>query len=169
MATMHVAEIKAIARLAHDNPTVCEGLFEAMQGDDRKEAVNSAWALTHLPKGDCTHIAAHREMLVELATTTPDISLRRITLALLERIPWTISDPDNVPEYYVALLDFCMEHLMLADEPYGIRALCMKMAYTLSLPYPELLAELRQSLLLIEPDNLGSGLRHTRNKILKLL
>ena len=74
-----------------------------------------------------------------------------------------------MPEYYVTLLDFCMEHMMMPDEPYGVRSLCMKLSYTLSLPYPELLEEVRQSLLLIEPSELGSGVRHTRNKILKSL
>ena len=166
MATLHIAEIKAIARRAHDNAAFREGLFETMLGDDRDEAVHAAWALTHLPKEDNNHIAVHREALTSLATTTPDTSLRRITLTLLERIDWTVADPDEVPEYYVKLLDFSMEHMMMPDEPYGVRSLCMKLAYTLSLPYPELLEELRQSLLLIEPTELGAGVRHTRNKIL---
>ena len=45
----------------------------------------------------------------------------------------------------------------------------MKLAYKISLPFPELLDELRQSLLLIEPSDLGAGVRCTRNKILKSL
>lgn len=158
-----------MAQRAHDNAAVREGLFAAMLGDDRDEAVHSAWALTHMPKTDICYIADHRVQLTNLAITTPDTSLRRITLSLLERIDWSVSDPDNVPEYYVALLDFSMEHMMMPDEPYGVRALCMKLAYTLSLPYPELLGELRQSLLLIEPTELGTGVKHTRNKILKSL
>lgn len=169
MPTLHIDDIKAIARRAHDDAAERERLFAAMRGDDREEAVHAAWALTHLPKGDNDHIARHREALTALATTTPDTSLRRISLALLERIDWTVTDPDEVPEYYVKLLDFSMEHMMMPDEPYGVRALCMKLAYTLSLPYPELLEELRQSLLLIEPTELGAGVRHTRNKILAIL
>lgn len=146
-----------------------EGLFAAMLGDDRNEAVHAAWALTHLPKTDNRHIAIHRETLTGLAVTTTDTSLRRITLTLLERIDWTLPDRDDAPEYYVALLNFSMEHMMMSDEPYGVRSLCMKLAYRLSLPYPELLDELRRSLLLIEPSELGTGVRHTRNKILKSL
>ena len=169
MSTLHINDIKAIAKQAHDSITVREGLFAAMHGDDRDEAVHSAWALTHLPKTDTPHIAKHREELTCLAITTPDTSLRRITLALLERLDWTMDDIDDVPRYYVDLLDFSMEHMMMPDEPYGVRSLCMKIAYTLSLPYPELLEELRQSLLLIEPTELGAGVRHTRNKILKSL
>lgn len=169
MATMHIAEIKTIAQKAHDNAAVRESLFDALQSGDRDEAVHAAWALTHLPKGDNKHISQHRIALVNLSTTTDDTSLRRITLALLERLDWTVDDAENVPDYYVNLLDFCFGHLMMADEPYGVRSLCMKLAYKLSLPYPDLLAELRQSLQMLEPSELGGGVRHTRNKILKSL
>lgn len=169
MATLHIGDIKAMAQRAHEDAAVRERLFAAMLDDARNEAVHSAWALTHLPKTDNPHIAAHRERLTNLAIITPDTSLRRITLSLLERIDWTVSDIDNTPDYYVSLLNFCMEHMMMPDEPYGVRSLCMKLSYTLSLPYPELLDELRRSLLLIEPSELGTGVRHTRNKILKSL
>lgn len=166
---MHIGDIKAMAQRAHEDAAVREELFETMHGDDRDEAVHSAWALTHLPKTDNIYIAAHREELVGIAITTSDISLRRITLALLERIDWKMPDPDDVPRYYVELLDFSMEHLMMQEEPYGVRSLCIKLAYTLSLPYPELLEELKRSLLMIEPSELGTGVRHTWNKILKSL
>lgn len=163
---MRIDEVKAMARRAHDDARVLEGLFEAMLGSERDEAVHAAWALTHLPKQDNGSIAKHREELAALATTTADTSLRRITLSLLERIDWELQDSDDAPESYVALLNFSMEHMMMADEPYGVRALCMKLAYTLSLPYPELLEELRRSLTMIEPAELSAGVRHTRNKIL---
>ena len=162
---MRIDEVKAMARRAHDDARVLEGLFEAMLGSERDEAVHAAWALTHLPKQDNGSIAKHREELVALATTTADTSLRRITLSLLERIDWELQYSDDAPESYVALLNFSMEHMMMGDEPYGVRALCMKLAYTLSLPYPELLEELRRSLTMIEPAELSAGVRHTRNKI----
>ena len=178
---MHVDEIKALAQHAHSDAAVCDALFEALWGDNRDDAVHSAWALTHLPKSDNDTIDAHRDALVSLAVTTPNTSLRRLTLALLERLEWTAPDDETDDEVdsesraytgacsYIQLLNFNLEHLMMPEEPYGVRALCMKLAYTLSLPYPELLAELRQSLLLIEPSELGSGVRHTRNKILEKL
>ena len=169
MATMHVDEIKAMARRAHEDALVREGLFADVFGGDRDVAVNSAWTLTHLPKDDNGFIAEHREKLVELASTTADVSLRRLTLTLLERLDWQVENIEETPEYYVALIDFCFEHLMMIEEPYGVRSLCMKLAYKLSLNYPELLDELRESLLLIEPTDLGSGVRHTRNKLLKQL
>jgi hypothetical protein len=42
----------------------------------------------------------------------------------------------------------------------------MKIAYQMCRHYQELKEELRQSLLLMEPSELGTGVRHTRNKIL---
>lgn len=169
MAAIHIDEIKAIAQRAHNDAALRESLFADMQGKEREAAVQAAWALTHLPKTDNQHIDAHREALVNIAISTPDVSLRRITLTLLERLDWQASCADETPEYYVALLDFCFEHLSLPDETYGVRSLCMKLAYKISLPFQELLDELRQSLLLIEPSDLGAGVRSTRNKILKSL
>ena len=167
---MHIGEIKTIAQRAHNSATFRKSLFEAMQCDDREEAVHAAWALTHLPSEDNCHIAKHREALVELATTTDDTSLRRISLTLLNRLEWPLPGrTDEAPQYYVTLLNYCLQHMMMPEEPYGVRSLCMKLSYTLSLPYPELLEEVRQSLLLIEPTELGSGVRHTRNKLLKSL
>lgn len=173
MATMHIDEIKMMARKAHEDAAFRDGLFATLMDGDREEAVHAAWALTHLPKTDNDFIAAHREELVGLATLTADVSLRRITLALLERCEWSLEalnvEEDDVPDYYVALLDFSMVHMMMGEEPYGVRSLCMKLAYKLSLPYPELLDELRQNLMMIEPDELGSGVKNTYYKILKLL
>ncbi len=169
MSTLHIDDIKTIAKRAHGDEAFREGLFEAMLCNNREEAVHAAWALTHLPKDDCQHIAAHRETLVQLAITTADTSLRRITLSLLEKLDWQVENTDETPEYYVALLDFSFKHMMMIEEPYGVRSLCMKLAYKLSLNYPELRDELRESLLLIEPTDLGSGVRHTHNKLLKQL
>ena len=168
MATLHIEDIRAMARLAHSDGTYREGLFASMLGDDRTEAVHAAWALTHLPKSDLVWLDGHRSELVDKAVSTADTSLRRLSLALLERLAWTTDGHvnDEPPEYYTLLLDFCFTHMMLATEPYGVRALCMKLAHKLSLPYPELLAELRQNLLLLEPSDLGPGVRHTRTKIL---
>ncbi len=167
MATIHVDEIKALARQAHTDQRKRESLFAALHSDDRKEAVQAAWVLTHLPKEDNLYIAEHREELTTLAVSTSDTSLRRITLTLLERLEWTTDG--EPPRYYMTLLDFCLDRMMLSDEPYGIRSLCMKLAYKISLPYPDLLGELRQNLMLLQPSELGRGVQNTRKNLMKLL
>lgn len=158
---MHIGDIKALAKSAHEDAEVRERLFRTMLSGEGKEASNAAWALTHLPKEDNTYM--YRAELVQLAVTTPEVPLRRLSMVLLERLEWGRDDVRT------DLLDFCLEHMMLADEPYGVKALCMKLAYQQCRHYPELCAELKQCLLLMEPSELGAGVKHTRGKILKLL
>ena len=156
-------DIKALAQSAHGDAKVREELFRTMLAGEGREAYYAAWALTHLPPSDNGCIDERREKLVQLAIHTPEVPLRRLSMVLLERIEWGVDDVRT------DLLDFCLEHMMLPDEPYGVKALCMKLAYRQCRHYPELKEELRQSLLLMDTSELGSGVKHTRNKILKLL
>ena len=160
---MHIEDIKALALSAHNDARERERLFRTMLGGKDKEAYYAAWALTHLPTSDNIYINMYRAKLVDFATATPDTSMRRLSLVLLERLEWSIDDART------DLLDFCLEHMMLPDEPYGVKALCIKLAYQQCRHYPELKAELRNALLLMEPSELGAGVKHTRGKILKLL
>ena len=160
---MHVDDIKALAHRAHEDAEERERLFGTMLSAKGREAYVAAWALTHLPVTDNKHIAAHREELVRLAISTAEVPLRRLSMALLERLEWGVDDVRT------DLLDFCLEHMMRPDEPYGVKALCMKLAYSQCRHYPELCAELKQALLLMEPSELGAGVKHTRGKLLKVL
>lgn len=160
---MHIEDIKALAQRAHKDAEERERMFGIMLSGEGREAYYAAWALTHLPAADNEYIDAHREALVQLAVNTPEVPLRRLSMVLLERLEWGIDDVRT------DLLDFCLEHMMLPDEPYGVKALCMKLAYRQCRHYPELCAELKQCLLLMEPSELGTGVKHTRGKILKLL
>ena len=160
---MHIDNIKALAKSAHEDAEVRERLFRTMLSGEGKEASNAAWALTHLPKEDNIYINMYRAELVQLALITPEVPLRRLSMVLLERLDWGRDDVRT------DLLDFCLEHMMRPDEPYGVKALCMKLAYSQCRHYPELCAELKQALLLMEPSELGAGVKHTRGKILKLL
>ena len=163
MATLHIDDIKALAKKAHDDASVREELFATAMHAVGKEASNAAWALTHLPVADNKYIDAHRDALVQLAVSTPEVPVRRLAMALLERLEWGIDDVRT------DLLDFCLEHMVRNDEPYGVRSLCMKLAYQQCRHYPELREELRQCLLLIEPSELGAGVKNTWNKTLKML
>lgn len=160
---MNIDGIKALAQRAHHDAETREQLFATALHGKGICAYHAAWALTHLPKEDNIHICKHRDELVSLALETSNISLRRLYLALLERVEWSIDDMRT------DLLDFCMEHMALPEETYGVQSLCMKLAYRQCRHYPELLDELRQVLLFMQAEGLGTGVRHTRNKILKML
>ena len=155
---MHIDDIKALAKSAHGDAGVRERLFATLLGAQTSSSAitpsHAAWALTHLPKEDNIYINMYRARLAQLAITTPEVPLRRLSMVLLERLEWGSDD---------------VRTDLLADEPYGVKALCIKLAYRQCRHYPELCAELKQSLLLLEPSELGAGVRHTRGKILKLL
>ena len=89
-------------------------LFEYVFDTDNRVARNAAWALTHKPVGELLPLP--QERLVDLTLTTPDTSLRRLTLALIER--QGIKEEDMRTD----LLDFCLRHMMLLDEPAGVQA-----------------------------------------------
>ena len=89
---MHIDDIKALAHRAHEDAEERERLFGTMLSAKGREAYVAAWALTHLPVTDNKHIAAHREELVRLAVSTPEVPLRRLSMALLERLEWGVDD-----------------------------------------------------------------------------
>lgn len=153
--------VKALAAKAQKDSTFCESLFATATADDGRCSRNSAWVLTHLPKDCNTLIESHRESLTKAVLRTSDSSLRRLLLTLMERLPW---DKEHLR---TDLLDFCLLHLVDPAEPYGVRALCAKLAWAQCRHYTELRAELHTTLTLIEPHTISPGLRNTRTKILK--
>lgn len=161
MESLHIDDVKALAMSAHGDGEVRRSLFaDALEGDGRRSA-NALWVLTHLPSQDVVFIAEHRQGLTALALEAADVTRRRLALTLLERLEWSVDQVDT------ALLDFCLAHLMDPSEAVGVRALCAKLAYRQCRHYPELLGELRQSLLMLDPALLKPGLKHVRNKILE--
>jgi len=161
MESLHIDDVKALAMSAHGDAGARRSLFaDALEGEGRASA-NALWALTHLPSQDDVFIAEHRQGLTALALEAADATRRRLALTLLERLEWSVDQVDT------ALLDFCLGHLMDPSEAVGVRALCAKLAYRQCRHYPELLGELRQSLLMLDPALLKPGLRHVRNKILE--
>ena len=161
MESLHIDDVKALAMSAHGDARARRSLFaDALEGEGRASA-NALWALTHLPSQDDVFIAEHRQGLTALSLEAADVTRRRLALTLLERLEWSVDQVDT------ALLDFCLGHLMDPSEAVGVRALCAKLAYLQCRHYPELLGELRQSLLMLDPALLKPGLRHVRNKILE--
>lgn len=160
MATMHINDVKALAHKAHTDAAIRQSMFEDVLADDGRRSSLAAWVLTHLPSDDDAFVDSHRDDLVHVALSTSDTSLRRLALTLLNRLEW--------PKEAVRtdFLDFTLEHLSSPDEPYGVRSLCIKLAFAQCVHYSELREELRQVLLMIEPSEIGSGIRNTSDKIL---
>lgn len=155
---IHVSDIKASAQKAQTDAKWRQQLFCIMAEGTSREAATAAWTLTHLPKDCNKHIENNKAMIVNVATHTDSTTIRRLALTLLERMEW--------PEGDICILDWCLEHMMIGDEPYGVRSLCIKLAHKQCRHYPELCEELRQTLMLMDPADMGPGLKHTWKKTL---
>ena len=92
---------------------------------------------------------------------TKSSTKRRIMMVLLERQPFTENG------FRADYLDFCFEHMAMLEEPYGIRAMCMKQAFVQCSLVPELLPELEATLQLMDDNFLSPGLRTAKRNILK--
>lgn len=159
---IHAEDIRIISRCMDSDDAKAE-LFALLTDPDKRTADNAAWVMSHFTKEQQMWLYDKQDLLIEEALRTDSITKRRIILSILEKQPFA---PEAIRTDF---LDFCFAQLADDEVPYGIRALCIKLAYKQSLPYPELLDELRLSLELIHPEALNPGLRCTRGKVLKAL
>ena len=98
--------------------------------------------------------------LIDQAMQTDNSSVRRLTLNIIERLE--MGEDDIRTDF----LDFCFEHMIKGDEFPGVQTLCMKLAYRMSKPYPELMDELKRALETMEIEFYKPAVKGIRNKIL---
>lgn len=153
-ARLSIDEVRSLAGRV---PT--EVLLEALYDSDSRVARNAAWALTHKPKGGICLIP--QELLINLALATPDTSLRRLVLSLIER--------QGIAKEAIRIdfLDFCLRHMVMLEEPTGVQALCMKLAHTMCSFYPELAHEFSETLSLMHAEHYKPGVKYLINKLNK--
>ncbi len=136
--------------------------------DDPAPRVNwrAAWACRHLGLRKPELLLPYREELTGKACRYTQPCIRRELLSLLYRLP--VGEP-----FPVRLFDLCLERMLAPDETVAVQALCIKMAYKLSLIQPELLPELTLYLEHADPELYPKGtvatLRKTRLLVQKKL
>lgn len=128
--------------------------------DDCLVARNAAWVMTQSTNNELLWLLSQQNDLIDLVLATENISLRRLVLNLLERMPF------NAETLRSDFLDFCLDHMQSLLDPPGVQSLCMKLAYKQCQLYPELQDELIRTLQTIEPMYYQPGLRSILNRIL---
>lgn len=137
-----------------------EELFRLLFDPDKRTSDNAAWVMSHLPKTANAWLTKRQNTLIDEVMRTESTTKKRLILNLLER---TAFRQDYIRTDF---LDFCF-NLVLSDEPVGVKTLAIKITYTQSVYYPELLEEFNTALQMMEPEVLPAALKHIRGKMLK--
>ena len=143
-----------VRKLAHEIPA--KQLYDNLFHSDSRVARNAAWVLTHKTTSEIRTLP--HDQLIDLATSTPDTSLRRLVLNLIERQP---IDKETLRTDF---LDFCLSHMVMLEEPPGVQSLCMKLAHRMCSFYPELLHEFYATLNMMQIEHYKPGLSHLIKK-----
>lgn len=130
----------------NDNSGRVDCVFNLVADDDERVGYNALWVLTHIHSAFMPAIASHRDFLINKLLRTDHTGQKRLILNLLERLPV------NKQNLRTDFLDYCLSKIN-SGEPYAIRSLCIKLAFKQCRLYPELLAEFKQVIGMIDVAN----------------
>ena len=156
-------DIEAIRVYTHgkENDACKEELYRVMMEDEGRAGGNAVWIFSHFTEEDNEWLFSKQQELINAVMRTESVTKRRIMMVLLERQTYTKEG------FRGDYLDFCLAHMAMLEEPYGVRALCMKQAFAQCCLVPELLPELKATLELMDDNYLSSGLRTAKRNLLK--
>lgn len=154
-------DINEILRLTHDSDVRKQELYDLVIGNDETIGYYATWIFTHFSSQDNKWLYKKQNELIDNVLVCKHGGKRRVMLNLLYRQPFP-----NPPR--VDFLDFCLERMMSSEELPGVKSLCMKIAYELCRPIPELVQELKTMLAMMEGD-LVPSIRAVRKNILKAI
>ena len=98
--------------------------------------------------------------LIDTALAEENPSVRRLSMNIIVRLKMEEGD------LRTDFLDFCLDHMQNPDEYPGIQSLSLKLAYKMCLFYPELMDELRRTLMAMDMEYFSPALGSVRNRIL---
>lgn len=154
-------DINEILRLTHDSDSRKQELYNLVIGEDEIIGYHAAWIFTHFSSQNNEWLYNKQDQLINEILVCKHGGKRRVMLNLLYRQPFP-----NPPR--VDFLDFCLERMMSSEELPGVKSLCMKIAYELCRPIPELVQELKTMLAMMEGD-LVPSIQAVRKNILKAI
>ncbi len=131
-----------------------------MHDEDYHVARNALWSMTKATDNELSQLQPIYNELIDLAMTTKNSSVCRLTLNIIERLQM---EEDDLRSDF---LDFCLERMTDMEELPGIQSLAMKLAHRMCKFYPELMDELIRTLKAMEMDFYKPAVKSVRNKIL---
>ena len=138
-----------------------EELYRLTLDDNERIATNALWCFTNFSLADNEWLYAKHDELIDRAIKEKNITKLRLLLSLLLRQPF---EEDTLRSDFI---DFCEQKITACAYPYAIRALSIKLAYEQMKFYPELLAELKSTLDMLEQEPLSPGLVSAKRQVMK--
>ena len=130
-----------------------------MHDEDYQVARNALWSLTKASDEELSQLQPILHELIDLALTSSNSSVRRLSLNIIERLDMTEED------LRTDFLDFCLDHMADVNEYPGIQSLCMKLAHRMAGFYPELKEELLRTIDAMELDYYKPAVRSVVKRI----
>lgn len=152
-------DIHDITYLTQGDNVRKQELYDLLFDQDDRLAYQAAWIMTHFSVKENEWLHNKQNELIDEVLVCTHTGKRRLILALLYKQP-TVSPPR------VDLLNFCLDHMLSKKEPFGVQSLCIKLAYKLCRPIPELTQELKRTLEMME-DTLSPAIQIAKKNILK--
>ena len=144
-----------------ENDSRKEELYRLTFDKDERVAVNALWVFSHFDSINNEWLYTKHDDLIDRVLIEPTATKRRLMLGLLLRQPF---EENSLRSDFI---DFCVSKITACAQPYAIRALCIKLAYGQMKYYPELLAELKMALGMLEQEVLSPGLMSAKRQIMK--
>lgn len=153
--------INEVLLLTHRDDKRKQELYDLAVNMDDAIGYNAAWILTHFSEQDNKWLYNKYNELIDYVIVSQHEGKRRCILTLIYKQPFT--NPLRVD-----FLDFCLERIITVKELAGVQSLCIKIAYELCRPFPELIQELKSILEMMEGD-LSPAILNVRKSILKAI
>ena len=138
-----------------------EELYQLTFDEDERVAFNALHVLSHFDLANNEWLYSKHDELIDRVMKEEHVGKRRLMLNLLLRQPF---EEESLRSDFI---DFCIGKITACSQPYAIRAYCIKLAYEQTKYYPELLAELKMALDMLEQEPLSPGLASAKRQILK--
>ena len=154
-------DIYEICILTHGNNRRKTELYQLTFDEDDRVSTNALWCLGHFDLANNEWLYAKHDELIDRVLVEKSMTKLRLMLSLLIRQPFEEASLRS------DFIDFCIAKITACSYPYAIRALCIKLAYEQMKCYPELLAELKAALDMLEQEVLSPGLASAKRQVMK--
>lgn len=156
---IHIDDINEVVIQAQENEDTRKELFGLAFDNEQSISINALWIMTHCTSTMNKCLYAKQNELIDKVISTDNSSQRRLILTILQK--QALATPLRID-----FLDFCLEQIISQKEALAVRSLCIKLAYEMCKPIPELLQEYKITLDVLDPKLLPPSLRTARKNIM---